>query len=371
MGAKLEYQIVGRYMNGAEVTGYHVQNLEKGEAKRFSRDLVLFLVGRGQITNCTGQPNGDKVVLRGVGMTLDSLPVQQENGQLSKTEAIGKVRRGATAADAMTQVMVTTAIVDGRRTVGYIVANAGGGTNKISRQQAFQMAKEGKIGNCRYQESNGTPILRGVGLDLNKLPTITAEEAGVKSAAPAAAPVAAVATTPVAPKRAPAPVAAPVATKRAPRPPMGSPEQQAEALDSISAGLERAEAVLSKYNIDKDALDIIKGTIMIGESIRYRVNYELDLSGAHEISGDIKPGDVSSTSYVSAYSEADKEYTLADYVMRSHGKHLGGIKMIVNPGIGVTMRMEVANEKARDIELQETEAGMDWVVNKMKQHYTA
>lgn len=176
MARRIEYQIVGRYMDGKEVTAYHLHSAERGKDGRYTREQVCYLVGRGQVTNCVGQIYKDKVILRGVGMSLEDLPVQQEDGELTRTDNIGKVRRGTTAAEAMTQVMITTSITSGRNTVGYIVTNAGGGTNRISREQAFKLAKAGRIGNARYQESNGKPILRGVGINLSELESVTAEE---------------------------------------------------------------------------------------------------------------------------------------------------------------------------------------------------
>lgn len=182
MAKRINYQIVGRYMDGQEVTAYHLQSIETGKSGRYSREQVCYLVGRGQITNCDGQIYKDKVLLRGVGISLESLPVKQENGALSRTENLGKVRKGASAADAMTQFILTHAIVQGRNTVGYVVSNAGGGTNKISRAQLLSLAKAGRIGNARYQESNGKPILRGVGINLNQLPTVQAETLGMAQA---------------------------------------------------------------------------------------------------------------------------------------------------------------------------------------------
>lgn len=179
MANRIEYQIVGRYMDGKEVTGYHLQSIENGKSNRFTKEQVYFLVGRGQVSNCSGQLYQDKVLLRGVGMSLEDLPIQREDGTLTRTDSIGKVRKGTTPQDAMTQFMIVKSITDGRNTVGYIVANAGGATKNATRQQVFDLAKQGKIGNARYQESNGKPILRGVDLNLNELPSVTAESLGI------------------------------------------------------------------------------------------------------------------------------------------------------------------------------------------------
>ena len=170
MAARITYQIVGRYMDGKEVTGYHLQSIDTGKSGRYTREQVVFLVGKGQIQNCSGQIYQDKVILRGVGMSLDDLPVQQENGTLSRTDGVGKIRKGATAADVMTQFIIVGSLVSGRNTVGYVIRNAAGQTKQISREDALRLAKDGRIGNARVQEYNGRILLRGVGVNLNELP---------------------------------------------------------------------------------------------------------------------------------------------------------------------------------------------------------
>ena len=172
MGAKrTEYQIVGRYMDGKEVTGYHLQSMETGKSGRYTREQVAYLVGREQITNCVGQIYQDKVLLRGKGMSLEDLPVQQEDGTLKRTESVGKIRRGTTASDAMEQWMIVGTIKSGKNTVGYVVQNAGCGIKRVKRNQVIDLARDGKIGNARVQMYNGRELLRGVGVNLDELPT--------------------------------------------------------------------------------------------------------------------------------------------------------------------------------------------------------
>lgn len=172
MGAKrTEYQIVGRYMNGKEVTAYHLQSIETGKAGRYSREQVAYLVGRDQVTNCVGQIYQDKLLLRGKGMSLEDLPVQQEDGTLKRTDNIGKIRKGTSAANAMEQWMIVGTLKAGRNTVGYVVQNAGCGIKKVKRQQVIELAKVGKIGNARVQTYQGKELLRGVGVNLDELPS--------------------------------------------------------------------------------------------------------------------------------------------------------------------------------------------------------
>ena len=107
---KTEYQIVGRYMDGSEVVAYHLQSLETGKSGRYSKEQVYYLVGREQVTNCTGQIYKDKVLLRGNGISLDDLPVINEAGEISRTEAIGKIRKGTSAEEAINQLMLVSAV---------------------------------------------------------------------------------------------------------------------------------------------------------------------------------------------------------------------------------------------------------------------
>lgn len=183
MSAKLEYQIVGRYMSGNEVVGYHLNCMSNGKSAMYTKEQVAFLVGRNQVTNCQGQIYKDRLLLRGVGISLDSLPtkmVNQEGSALKNTDSLGKIRRGTSDENAMSQWIVVSSIVSGRNNIGYVVQNAGGGTANIPRAKILELAKAGRIGNVRYQESNGRPILRGVGINLNELPVVSAESLGIK-----------------------------------------------------------------------------------------------------------------------------------------------------------------------------------------------
>lgn len=183
MAKKVEYQIVGRYMDGKEVTGYHLHSIETGKSKRFTKEQVCFLVGRGQVTNCTGQIYNDKVLLRGNGMSLDDLPVQYEDGASRNMERVGRVKSGTDAASAMTQFLIVGTIKSGRNTVGYVIQNAGCGIKKIKRQQVIELAQAGRIGNARVQNYQGKIILRGVGCNLDELPSENIEKTSETSGA--------------------------------------------------------------------------------------------------------------------------------------------------------------------------------------------
>ena len=165
------YQIVGRYLDGNKTVAYHLQDMDAGIDKKYTREQVYYLIGRGQITNCEAQIYQDKVLLRGVGMSLKDLPaVQIETGELSNTESVGHVRRGATPEEVMTQFnLVGIVTVDGKL-AGYTISNSAGQTIDVKREKIIELAQEKKLGNATVQNYKGRVIIRGKGIKLSELP---------------------------------------------------------------------------------------------------------------------------------------------------------------------------------------------------------
>jgi len=179
MGAqRTQYQIVARSMSGKEVTGYYLQSFESGKRGLYTKEQVAYLVGRDQITNCKGQLYQDKVLLRGVGISLEDLPIINDDG-IKNSDGLGRIRRGTTAEDAINQVNIVALIVEGRNTLGYVVQNAGGGRANVPRNQLLQLARDGKVGNARVQSYRGQLILKGVNCDLTALDRVSPQEVGI------------------------------------------------------------------------------------------------------------------------------------------------------------------------------------------------
>ena len=169
--ANTEFQIVGRYMNGKEVSAFHLHSLASGKSGKFPKEFVAYLIGKEAVTNCTAQIYNGKLLFRGKGMSLDDLPMVDKNGELKNTDGIGKVRVGTENSAALEQLMIVGALKAGRNTVGYVVQNAGCGTARLSRKKVIELASQGKIGNARVQNYNGDKLLRGVGINLDSLPS--------------------------------------------------------------------------------------------------------------------------------------------------------------------------------------------------------
>ena len=140
---RMNYQLVGRYMKGKEVTGYHIQSIETGETCRASKELVCFLTGREQVINCTGQIYHGKVILRGKGICIEDLPIQQESNDFNNTEKIVKPKTNNNKNTK--QYMITGSLIKDEILIGYTIMDVKGAQTRISKIRAIEIMN--KIGN--------------------------------------------------------------------------------------------------------------------------------------------------------------------------------------------------------------------------------
>ena len=165
---KITYSIVGRYMNGSAVSAYHIIGTDGKEIKA-TRELTCFLVGKGLIINCKGQMNGNDIALRGVGISLTDLPIRNERtGEISNTGSNKNTRDTSI----FSQLSIVARLYQDNKCVGYVVRNAGGIERKIDRNTVIRLAIDKKISNARINISNNVPILRGNGIELDRLPIL-------------------------------------------------------------------------------------------------------------------------------------------------------------------------------------------------------
>ena len=75
--AGIQYRIIARVMDGNKVTGYHLES-SKGEKLVCTKDALAFLVAKGSVINCKGQFYKGKVVLSGLGIKIEDLPVVKD-----------------------------------------------------------------------------------------------------------------------------------------------------------------------------------------------------------------------------------------------------------------------------------------------------
>lgn len=178
---KVTYSIVGRYMNASAVSAYHIIGSDGKELKA-SRELVCYLVGKGVVTNCKGQMNVSDVALRGIGVSLTDLPVKNERtGEIRRNNNTGNTQtRRVNDTKVFTQLNIVGRIQQDNRCIGYIVRDAGGTEKKLERGVVLKLAANKRIGNARINMDNGVPILRGVGVELDKIPVIDLNGEGTR-----------------------------------------------------------------------------------------------------------------------------------------------------------------------------------------------
>lgn len=170
-GAKrTEYQLTGRYMTGGVVVGYNLQSINSDKSGRYTRDQLCYLLGRGQITNCTGSVSQGRVIIRGKGMSIDSLPTVE----VEKGAKRSRSRAGAGKSDAVNSFSLVGKIKSGNSVVGYVISNTGLGQKKVSKAQFIDLIKAGRVTNATYQNYKGQELMRGVGISLKDLPVYSA-----------------------------------------------------------------------------------------------------------------------------------------------------------------------------------------------------
>ena len=169
---KGEYRIVGRYMSGAEVNGYHLVSDKTGEGHRFSREQVILLVGRGQVSNCNASLSGDTVALTGIGCELSKLPVKQE-AKASNTQSIAGTN------ETIHGLYLDKQIVHGVDTVGYVVRHTNGAVKNLTTSHVLNLLQDNKIVNAKVGTKNGSYILMDNNGNELVLPAISATQLGL------------------------------------------------------------------------------------------------------------------------------------------------------------------------------------------------
>ena len=184
------YNVTGRYMDGQKVIGYHLVG-EDGSQAQESKERVIFLIGRGSISNMRVQtgPN-DEIIIRGKGINLNTLPVfdqgkqQFRNNDISQAAANTKVPVKNSVANAMGQYRILRRIMFKSTCLGYEVQDYSGKITRKKREAVINLAVQKLISNAVAQkytkpgETVPTVILRGVDCDLSKLPILIVDDNG-------------------------------------------------------------------------------------------------------------------------------------------------------------------------------------------------
>lgn len=175
----VKYSVVGRYMTGSTVSGYHLLGDDDSQVS-VPKSRLIYLVGQGVVSNCRVQMFNNSPLLRGKGINLQYLPIYDETRkQMKNTQDTNGVKpKNSDPNSVFGQLTVLKRIMCGNACVGYLVQNAAGVQKRLSRGKVIEMATERQIGNARAQKCNDGIILRGVGIELDKLPTIYVDRSG-------------------------------------------------------------------------------------------------------------------------------------------------------------------------------------------------
>ena len=184
------YRVVGRYMSGSNVIAYHLVGLD-GRQSAVSKDRLIYMIGKGLVSNMRVQSNGNEIILRGKGINLNSLPVyDSKNNKFRDNKASKDAANTAvmpkkdTGINPMGQLKIVKRILHKTTCLGYVVTDFSNNTRKLKRDKVIELALQKLISNATVQKYRKTPdskpilILRGAGCNLSELPALIVDSNG-------------------------------------------------------------------------------------------------------------------------------------------------------------------------------------------------
>lgn len=177
MGAKviktnITYSVVGRYMVGSKVSGYHLLGSD-GSNEKVTKNQLIRLVDKGCISNCRVQMCNDCPILRGKGIDLGKLPVYDTSTQRLKVNGSITDMEGSEidTNKVFGQLVIKAKLINCDKVIGYTVEGIDGSQKKLSIGRVLELALEGQIGNATI-DNKDKPELKGIGFDIESLPSI-------------------------------------------------------------------------------------------------------------------------------------------------------------------------------------------------------
>lgn len=184
------YRVVGRYMTGSAVVGYHLVGSDGSQVKA-SKERVIYMIGKGLVENMRVQSLDTEIILRGKGVNLNTLPIYDLNkdafrdGVKSQEVANTNVKpKRDSGVNPMGQMEIIKRIMYKTNCLGYILKDRSGKEMKLSRDKIIDLGVQRLLSNATVQKytDNNTGetklILRGVGCDLTELPSLIVDETG-------------------------------------------------------------------------------------------------------------------------------------------------------------------------------------------------
>lgn len=184
------YRVVGRYMEGSAVCGYHLVGSDGSQVKA-TKDRTIYMIGKGLVENMRVQSSENEMIIRGKGVNLTTLPVYdlgkgefRNNKQYEDIANTTVKPKKGMSANSMGQLEITKRIMYKNKCLGYMIKDRTGKEVKVSRDKVIELGLERLISNATVQkftnkETNQTKlILRGAGCELNSLPVLIVDNNG-------------------------------------------------------------------------------------------------------------------------------------------------------------------------------------------------
>ena len=187
-------RVTGRYMNGTNTIAYHLVGAD-GSQEKANKVRVKFLCDAGLLVNMKYQLNPEKtdIIIRGKGVNLTSLPVYDEAKQKFRDDTVSQVAgnsrvniRNSNVAEInqMGQYTILRRIIYKNQCIGYEIQDHSGRITNKKRDQVISLAVQRLISNATvgkntdHNTGKQTMVLRGVGVELKKLPCLIVDESG-------------------------------------------------------------------------------------------------------------------------------------------------------------------------------------------------
>lgn len=187
----ITYKVVGRYMNGKEVDGYHFIGSDNSSLA-LNKERTIYFIGKGLIENMRISANNGEVLIRGKGVNLNNLPVYDESKQKYRPGAISQNAANSSARareidsrNNMSKFKIVKRIMQGTSCVGYVLEDVSGNIRNVSRDTVLECARTNRLSNAVVNKVTDpktgalTYALRGVnGCQIKRLPILIIDQSG-------------------------------------------------------------------------------------------------------------------------------------------------------------------------------------------------